>query len=458
METDTSKLEQFRESVYRNFNNRADTLMDLLDALCSNTQATSVVELSLNPAFRRSYTALYKGIDEAELVEEAISGPVGSHLPSPRRFPFWLLGVDVTSQPRLFSPTLTDRSMVYQPNQVKGNKPVIVGHQYSTVALLPEKAATIAPWVVPLATERVGSPADKELLAARQLNQLLSDPDLPFHDQLCVEVLDTRYSKPAYLAANRHHRNLATIARARSNRTFFRQATPKAGGNRGHPRWYGDRFSLKDPGTWHLPDERATTTHISRRGHRYRVEIQAWHNLLMRGKQKPKSIPMHQYPFTLVRVRWYDGWGRAVHQRPLWLIVIGERRHELALLDSFEAYRHRSHLEHFFRFGKQKLLLASFQTPEVKHEETWWQLVHLAYAQLWVARSLAHNLPRPWERYLPAAKACILTPTLVQRDFGRLIRQLGTPAKAPKPRGYSPGRRKGTRLRRRRRYKVYVSA
>jgi len=55
----TDQLEQFRQQVYQNFNNRADTLMDLVDALSSNTSATSVVELSLNPAFRRSYTALY---------------------------------------------------------------------------------------------------------------------------------------------------------------------------------------------------------------------------------------------------------------------------------------------------------------------------------------------------------------------------------------------------------------
>jgi len=348
--------------------------------------------------------------------------------------------------------------MVYQPNQVKGNKPVTVGHRYSTVALLPEKEATTAPWIVPLATSRVESPADKELVAAEQVDRLLSDPDLPFHDQLCVEVGDTHYSKPAYLGANRHHQNLVTIARARSNRTLYRRASLDEVVNKGHPRWYGEPFSLKDPATWHPPEDTITTTHISRRGRRYRVEIQAWHNLLMRGKRKPKSIPMHRYPFTLVCVRWYDVWGRPVHQRPLWLISIGERRHELALLDIFKAYMHRSHLEHFFRFGKQKLLLASFQTPEVEREEMWWQLVHLAYAQLWVARSVAQNLPRPWERYLPSAKARIMTPTLVQRDFGRIIRQLGTPARSPKPRGYSPGRRKGTRLRRRQRYKVYVSA
>ncbi|MCJ7557578.1 MAG: transposase [Gammaproteobacteria bacterium] len=454
----TYQLEQFRQQAYQNFNNRADTLMDLVDALSSNTSASSVVELSLNPVFRRSYTALYKSVAIAEPGEEDLARLVAAHLPRPSRFPFWLFGVDVTSQPRPFSRTLADRSMVYQPNPIKGNKPVTVGHQYSTVALLPEKGATIVPWVVPLATRRVQTLEDKEQVGAEQLDQLLSDPDLPFHDPLCVEVGDTAYSKPAYLHANRHHPNLVTIARVRSNRTFYRQppAVVKQKGS-GHPRWYGERFSLKEPATWHTPDEAITTIRTSRRGRHYQVEIQAWHQMRMSGKQKPACLPMHRYPFTLIRICWYDAEGRPVHRRPLWLIVVGQRRHEVKLLHGCEAYEHRSHMEHFFRFGKQRLLLTRFQTPEVAREESWWQLVHLAYAQLWVARPLVQHLPRPWECYLPSAKEQVVTPTRAQRDFGRIIRQLGTPARLPKPRGYSPGRRQGSQLRPRIRSPVYVS-
>lgn len=128
--------------------------MELVDALSSNTDASSVVELSLNPAFRRHDTALYKGVAEVEPAEETLAQLVGAHLPQPTQLPFWLLGVDVTSQPRPLSPTLQDRRMVYQPNQVQGNKPVTVGHRFSTVALLVEREATTAPWVVPLATAR----------------------------------------------------------------------------------------------------------------------------------------------------------------------------------------------------------------------------------------------------------------------------------------------------------------
>ncbi|MCP4422361.1 MAG: transposase [Chloroflexi bacterium] len=142
----------------------------------------------------------------------------------------------------------------------------------------------------------------------------------------------------------------------------------------------------------------------------------------------------------------------------MWLLAIGKKRHELGAQDIYEVYGQRYDLEHFFRFCKQKMLLASFQTPEDVREEKWWQLVHLAYAQLWVARHVTRSLPRPWERNLPAMKNRLMSPTLVQRDFGRIIRQIGTPAKAPKVRYISPGRPKGTKLTARPRRKVIVKS
>gem|GEM_PF-1894290 len=149
---------------------------------------------------------------------------------------------------------------------------------------------------------------------------------------------------------------------------------------------------------------------------------------------------------TLVQVVRYDKEGNQACKRPLWLLVMGERRHKLTLFPIYQSYGCRFNLEHFFRFGKQKLCLASFQTPDVKREDTWWQLVHTAYAQLWMARSLAEALPPPWERNLPVMKRWLTSPTLVQRDFARIIRQLGTLARPPQHRGYSPGRRPGTRF------------
>ena len=432
--------------------------MELVDALCSSPAAQSAAELTLAASFRRSYSTLYKAVDAFEWEATGLAEVLAPYLPRPQVRPFWLLGVDVTPQPRPFAPTLRDRGMVYQPNQVKGNKPVTIGHQYSSVTLLPEAESGMAShWVLPLMTQRVASTEDKEGGGASQIDALLRDGDLPFAQALCVEVGDTSYSKPEYLHANRHHANLVTIARIRSNRTFYRQVlADESEQKRGHPTWYGDAFDLKQPASWPAPDETATLTQLSRGGKRLQVTIQAWHNLLMPGKQKPAPLPMHRHPFTLVRIVHYDEQGVQVGQHPLWLLVIGQQRHALTLLAIYHAYQRRYDLEHFFRFGKQKLLLVDFQTPETEREEAWWQLVQIAYAQLWMARHVAYSLPRPWERNLPLMRSQRISPTLVQRDFGRIIRQVGTPAKPPKRRGNSKGRPKGFKLSPRPRHQVVV--
>jgi len=457
-QTCTTALVQFRHRLYQNFTNRADTLMELVDSLCSTGSARSVVEYSLTPCFRRTYTTLYKALAEWTWDDGQLARLLSPFLPHPRQRSFWLLGVDVTPQPRPFAQSLEDRAMVYHPNPVAGNTPVTIGHQYSSVALLPEPQAQRSPsWVVPLSTARVASTDDKEAVGAAQIDALLLDTTLPFHAQLCAEVADSKYSKPAYLHAHRQHANLVTIVRVAGNRTFYRlpQADQQQTGA-GHPRWYGARFSLGDPSTWPAADSHALSRHVSRRGKRYRVEIQTWSNCLMRGQRKPEVLPMQDYPFTLVRIMFYDQAGQAAFRRPLWLIVVGERRHELNAFEIYHAYARRYDLEHFFRFGKQHLSLSDFQTPDTEREEAWWQLVHIAYAQLWLARDLVVALPRPWERNLPTIKARQISPTLVQRDFARSIRQIGTPAQPPKLRGISAGRRQGTRLPPRVRQKVVV--
>jgi DDE superfamily endonuclease len=450
-----NQLTQFRREVYQNFNKykRADTLMDLVDALSSNTTAKTVVELSLNPQFRRHYSAMNKAIAVKSLRDKQLAHLAAKTIDAPKARKFYLLGTDVTSSPRQYAETLEDRGFVYQPNSIKGNKPIAIGHQYSFVALLPERnKEKVGNWVVPLAMKRVGSQENKELVGAKQITTLLDDKTLPFGEALCLEVADSAYSKPAYLSINRDKKNLVSIVRARGTRSFSHQPNPAdAAPEKGHPAWYGSPFCLKAPETWGEPDEVAETIFVSQRKVSYRVEIQSWENLLMRGK---KDMPMHEHPFTLVKIRWYHQNGEALFHKPLWLIVMGDRRGELSLLDVYAAYLQRYDLEHFFRFGKQKLLLDKFQTPNKNHEENWWQLAALAYLQLWVAKDLVSQLPRPWERYLPSVVNQLITPAATQRDMNRIIQQIGTPALAPKPRGISPGRPKGTKLVPRKRHPV----
>lgn len=209
-----------------------------------------------------------------------------------------MLLVDVTAQPRPYGQTVADRSMVYQPTVVKGNKPVTVGHQSSSIVLgLEPEAGCTDSCVLPLLTQRVWSSQDKELVGSHQIDALLDDPQLPFGQTLCVEAVDSSYSKPAYLHAHRRHPNLVTIARVKNNRTLYHQfpPEPEAVKAAGHPTWYGDPFKLSNPAGHAVPDETLTRWETSRRGKRYRVEIKAWHNMLMRGKQ---GLPLHQHPFV----------------------------------------------------------------------------------------------------------------------------------------------------------------
>lgn len=438
-------LQQFREQLYQHFDKRADTLMELVDARSSLEHAHSPAEYSLAPCFRRGYSEMYKGI--AAYAAQAASRPphwLALATPLPQSRGFWLFGVDVTPHPRPHAPTLADRGIVHAPNPAPGNRPIVVGHEYSLVACLPEVEPGVSrSWVIPLSVQRVASTDDKELTGAQQLQALLGAPAFPWHEALKVVVADSSYSKPRSLCAFHTCPDTVTITRLRSNRVLYLPPEPVEKPPRGHPRWYGARFALADTRTWPTPDESVTRTETGARGETYRVEIQAWRDIRMRGQ---RGCPMHLHPFTLLRVVVYNAQGQPVFRKPLWLAVCGARRAELPPVAAYQAYRQRPRLEHYFRFGKQHLQMGSFQTSDAAREAAWQQLTLWAYLQLWLARTLVNLLPRPWERYLPGIKSRRVTPTLVQRDFGRIIRQLGSPAQAPKPRGKAPGRAPGTRL------------
>ena len=149
--------------------------------------------------------------------------------------------------------------------------------------------------------------------------------------------------------------------------------------------------------------------------------------MLMKGTS---NYQMNSHPFTLLQITISDEQENIICQ-PMWLIVIGSRRHDLSLQDCYQAYRQRYYMEHLFRFGKQKLLMTSYLTPDVKHEENWFKLTLLAYVNLWAARDLAVVLPREWEQYLKKNESVKITPSLVQRDFYRIISQIGKITKTP---------------------------
>jgi DDE superfamily endonuclease len=447
-----NELKNFREQLYERFEHRADSTMDLLDAICSNNHAPSVVQLSLNPLFRAGYSTLFKAIGESLSVElSKDSSPlegtqfqcvdlISQVVPQPKQRHFFLMGQDCTSIARPFAKSLEDRGLVHQPTQIKGNKPITIGHSYSLLAVLPERSNEDAPWTIPLDMSRVPTESNSTQQGIAQLNAVLTNPNMPWTDELCALVVDSAYGNHKFLTPLQEHTNLVTIARSRSNRVFYQ--SPIHSGEpprKGHPQWYGERFALQDEETWHESSEIEHTSYQTRRGRKINITITAWHNMLMRGT---KALPTYQNPFTLVRIVSMDESGKPLF-KPMWLIIMGKRRSEISLIQANESYRQRFDLEHTFRFKKQNLLLSDFETPDVEHEQNWVYLVMLAYVELWAAHFLAVTLLRPWERDVKTDASARISPSKVQQDWNRIISQLGTPAAAPKPRGKSPGRQSG---------------
>jgi len=209
---------------------------------------------------------------------------------------------------------------------------------------------------------------------------------------------------------------------------------------RGRPQIYGEELLLQDPSE---PDLEEITTMVSRKGREYRVLLQRWNDVIMQGS---KDEPTHEHPFDLLRVTVTDNKGKAVYRRPLWVMIAGAKRREVRSKDAQIAYRRRYDIEHFFRFGKQRLGMVGSQTCETRHEENWHWIGILAYNMLYYARSLAKSTRYPWEKKKISVLSSIERPSQVQRDYNRIIQEIGTPAPFPKPRGKSPGRQLGHKV------------
>ncbi len=245
-------FQKWRTQLYNTLSSRREAVIQLIDALSSNLQANSVVELSLNPLFERNYNSLYRAIQEflpdvtsekykkinqdlLRTVSQTILRPHGRH--------FNLFGIDTTPAPRPFSHTLEDKTYIYYPNPIKGNKPINIGHSYSVVAALPEKNESQIPWAVPISGERIPSGTKAIALGNQQLKYIFENTNFQ-QNKLSVLVADSSYSQREFIGEQVKQNNLVTITRVRSDRVFYRQfiPDPDCPKKSGHPRWYGDKF------------------------------------------------------------------------------------------------------------------------------------------------------------------------------------------------------------------------
>lgn len=452
IESIVSKIQDFRNRLFGLFKLRAGATMDLIDAL-AGPSCNSVVKTSLSPLFRRKYSSITDVADnmfrrtaeenptEKALQEEhlKITQVLAAQCPPPGERRFTLIAVDCTAKPRIFSEKVADRCIVHAPSHVPGQKPITVGHEYSLVVYLPEnKDDRNAHWTCPLSIRRVQSHETGPQVGFEQIRTVITQTAL--QHELCVSVSDSAYSTKEGILSVAPIPNWINISRLRNNRILYRQPPPQKDlkRRRGRPPSYGEIFRLGVPPK---PDEEMQFAKITATGKRWVVHLSRWKNLLMKGD---KNQHTEKYPFDVIRVQICNAeTGKFVFKKPLWAEVTGQRRDELMLKEIYDCYVQRYDIEHCFRFGKQQLLLASAQTPDTRHEENLAWLAMLSFSMLYQVRRLATEVTYPWERRKVTAETKTTSPSRVQRDYERIIREIGTPAPIPKRRGKSPGRQKG---------------
>jgi hypothetical protein len=212
-------FKEWREQLNSSLSRRREAIIDLIDALSSNQQATSVAELSLNSLFQRDYNSLYKAIAEFSLSSTEISDfqeinpmfqSVSGTIPTAKSRSFNLFGIDATPYPRPYSATLPDKTFIHSPNPIKGNKPISIGHTYSVICALPERTETgNVPWSIPLSCERVVSTNTATKTGNEQLKKLWQNSEFS-EDKLSVLVADCDYSQRGFIGEQVQQQNLVT--------------------------------------------------------------------------------------------------------------------------------------------------------------------------------------------------------------------------------------------------------
>jgi hypothetical protein len=355
--------------------------------------------------------------------------------------------VDLSVWPRCDAEASPERGFYYHPSRHSAGQPIVAGWAYQWLAQL---SFTRDSWTTPLDVRRVHPRENAHTVAVEQIMTLVGQR--PRSAATPLFVFDAGYDS-AHLTQGLAEVPVAILVRLRADRCFYADppsATPSPKG--GRPRTHGTKFACKDSATWPA----TSAEHVAEDEQYGRVRVRAWAGLHPkqhahpgRGTRKPRPIVRG----TLVLVEVSRLPARPYPPQLLWLWWAGTGTPDLDQL--WRAYVRRFDLEHTLRFCKQQL---GWTTPRVRHPEQadrWTWLVVAAYSQLRLTRPWVADRRLPWERPLDPDK---LTPSRARRALSALLPMIGTPARAPKPCGRSPGRPRGSRSGRALRYPALKKA
>ncbi|MGH3193444.1 MAG: transposase [Streptosporangiaceae bacterium] len=491
-------LREFRERLLGCLAARSDALLELADAvLCADHPVRSLVQLSLEPEFRRGHGALYDALaagrvdDErlfallTEVLPPLVDGPEGrawiaGHDITDRRLldralsgvpaadaarvrdacARWRrvrVAVDATSYPRPDAWSSPGREHVHHGAcHCKGSSKTTPGWEYQLAAVT---GCLRTAWAAAVDVQRT-TPATRTAQTITQVKSVLRRLHGAGHASGAVPlfVFDAGYSAAALtdgLAGCPAH----VLVRLPAGSVFYQDA-PSWPGKNGRPARRGPEVHCLEPEALAAaaegrgsrgrkkpllpapePDEELTLPDTPLYG---TVRAEAWHNVhpQVHGDRGwfagRKHLPVLRGTLVHVTVERLPD-GRDPH-RAMWLWHAGPG--PLSLDELWRAYLARFDIEHAIRTLKGTLGLTAAKVRTPQQADRWVRVVIAAHAQLLLARPLAADLRRPWEKQPDPARP--LAPGRVRRGFRNIRSGLGTPARVAKPSRPGPGRPKGS--------------
>ena len=487
------RLREFRSRLYDCLALRADALFELTDAiLCADHAVTSLVQLCLEPEFTRGHGALYDALsagriddeqlfslltaalpllaDDAEargwiaghdvidhvLLEKSLAGVPAQDAARVRdacaRWSRLRFAVDATAYPRPDAVCSPGREHVHNGAcHCKGSSKTAPGWEYQFTAAIGHLRTAWAAFTDVART----TPATRTEQTIAQVKAVLRRLRAAGHGHRAAPlfIFDAGYSAAALtdglLGCPAH-----ILVRLAAGSVFYADAVTWDGKN-GRPARRGPAVHCLEPADFAAdtgkgprgrkkalppnpePDEELLLPDTPLYG---TVRAQAWHGVhpLVHGDRGwfagRTHLPVLRGALIHVTVERLPD-GRDPH-RSMWLWHAGPG--PLSLDELWRAYLARFDIEHAFKIlkGTMGLTAARLRAPE--QADRWVRIVMAAHAQLLLARPLAADLRRPWEKQPDPARP--LTPGRVRRGFRNIRRELGTPARVAKPSRPGPGR------------------
>ena len=436
-------LSRFRRDFHACLTARADELSELAGAvLCADGPVRDLAGLSLAPEHRRGHGALYDAVNHGRVdigrLRRSLAG-----LALPRAADGRLvLAADVSSWLRPGAATSAERLFCHVYGRGKGQAQMIPGWPCSVIAAL-EPGRTS--WTAVLDAIRLAPDDDETEVTAVQVREVITrliaaghwhEGDLPV-----LVVFDAGYdvTRLAWLLADLP---VELLGRLRSDRVMWLPAPPRRPGTNGRPRKHGRELALADPA---CPDPQVTTsTATSRYG---TARAAAWDRVHPRLTHRAAWLdhdgPLPVIEGTLIRLQ-VDYLPGDRDPKPVWLWWSRTGAAPGDVDRCWQSFLRRFDLEHTFRLFKQILGWTAPKIRDPAAADRWTWLIIACHAQLRLARPLAADLRRPWER--PATPGR-LTPARVRRGFRNIRGKVCCPAGAPKPGKPGPGRPPGSKNR-----------